>query len=367
MIGLSFCFFGILGFPFWKAQVFDLGGKIRPSSLVKVPDYYYQLADWLGAQKEEFRILAIPINNLFGVPYDWEYGHGGADPITFVLPKPIVFHDKKLVDLVYACLIKSPLKIDQKEGCLSSLLPLLNVKYLLVHNDIKETYFNIDSAEVNLMKSRLTSGYFKDIEFERSFGPVDLYKVSEADFELRFYFPKEVFFLNDETDSWKASLRKKGGVKTFFVDHLNRKQGTGFILNQLEPYRTDEETILTDGGEVILTSYQFGPKTKVFIKRKAPGYYLLTIKGLTKPWFLVFSENYGFEWKAFQEAKELRHFFVNGYANSWWVDSFDENGNAEIEIKYITQYYFYLGAFISGITFFIALLLSINEKLKKTN
>ncbi|PIS14683.1 hypothetical protein COT64_01365 [Candidatus Shapirobacteria bacterium CG09_land_8_20_14_0_10_39_12] len=367
LISLFYCFFIILGFPFWKAQVFDLGGKIRPSSLVKVPDYYFELADWLGKQKEEFRILPIPINNIYGLPYDWQYGSGGSDPITFILPKPIVYYDRKLVDLVNICLNKVPLAIDEKDDCLSSSLSLINVKYILVHNDIKETYFNIDPKEIELIKNKLTSGYFKDIEFEKNFGKVDLYKISDQKFLPRFYFPKELWFLDEKEGSWKEPLKKKNEIKTFFVKKENRDNESDFIVSKLSPYEIFEETIQTEKDLLDFNLYKFDQSPEITIKKKSPGYYHLSVKGLTKPWFLVFSENYEFKWKAYQKGKELKHFFVNGYANSWWVDGFDENGDAEIEIKYVTQYYFYVGIFISGLSFFITILLLINEKYKKRN
>lgn len=367
LISLFYCFFIVLGFPFWKAQVFDMGGKIRPSSLVKVPDYYFELADWLEKQKEEFRILPIPINNLYGVPYNWQYGHGGVDPITYILPKPIVYYDEKLVELVRSCLIKKPLETDLKDECLFSLLPLLNVKYILVHNDIKDTYFNIDSNEIKLIKNKLTSGYFKNIEYERTFGGVDLYKVANQNFLPRFYFPKELWYFYEKGGSWKGPIKKKNAINTFFVRKENKENENDFIISKLNPYEISKETMQTGIDVLDLSSYKFDQNSEVTVKKKSPGYYRLSVKGLTKPWFLVFSENYGFKWKAFQKGKELKHFIVNGYANSWWVDSFDENGNTEIEIKYMTQYYFYIGVIISGLSILIMIFLSINEKYKKRN
>jgi len=364
---LSFGLLGFLVFPFWTGQVFNSKGKVRPAPLAQMPNYYFELADWLQKQEGEFRILAIPMNNMFGVPYAWEYGHGGADPLVLILPKPLVFSDdRKLIDVAGSCLMKAPAnKIDDNdEDCLASVLRLLNVKYLLVHYDIQDKYFNI-STGLDLMRGRLKLGYYQGISFEKSFGRVDIYRLADKEYLPRFYFPQNVSYLKATGDYWMEALKIKIPAEAFFTVPSFPVENSDYIADYVCGQRKcDYKVVINDqlGKTVQLFSIGIeGEKPKMMIKNQGPGKFLLSVENLSSPQFLVFSENYDAQWEAFSNGKKLRHVMVNYFANAWLVEPTGDKKTVLIKVRYRSQSYFWTGLIVSTFGYLFLLLRSLKE------
>ena len=115
---------------------------INESWVVTIPDEYYDVADFLNDQNEDFRILPLPLSKHFTgyAPYQW--GYAGPDILYSLLNKP-------LVDKIHnPVLSKNQLKLiseieNQSHQDLLSLLEhakRLNVKYILLRNDINESH-----------------------------------------------------------------------------------------------------------------------------------------------------------------------------------------------------------------------------------
>lgn len=143
----------------------------------------------------------------------------------------------------------------------------------------------------------------------------------------------------------------------------------------------------------ILTN-KTGYKAEVSFKKWNPTKYQIKIENATKPFFLIFSESYHPQWKAYAEDKSVefkeiiasydrvkvkearhgmsftpgdisylsskplpddKHFLVNGYANAWYIDTKevdkDGDGSFVVTLYFLPQSLFYLGLFISGMTF----------------
>jgi hypothetical protein len=91
-----------------------------------------------------------------------------------------------------------------------------------------------------------------------------------------------------------------------------------------------------------------------------PAKYEITVKNATAPYFIVFSENYHPQWKAYygevswietllrDPLPEEKHLMVNGYANSWELD---ETGDYRLTLYFRPQSMFYLGLIVSALTF----------------
>ncbi|GFP25091.1 hypothetical protein HKBW3S43_01139 [Candidatus Hakubella thermalkaliphila] len=93
-----------------------------------------------------------------------------------------------------------------------------------------------------------------------------------------------------------------------------------------------------------------------------PTRYVVEVKGAASPYLLVFSESFNPAWRAYVVDKETgrreripddRHFWVNGYANSWWVDKL---GDYQIQVEFWPQRLVYWGAVISVITLIASVL-----------
>jgi len=335
-----------------------------------MPNYYFELADWLQKQEGEFRILAIPMNNMFGVPYDWEYGHGGSDPLVVVLPKPLVSFDRKLVEIAGNCLMKTPINIvdGTDEGCLASILRLLNVKYLLVHYDIQDKYFNVDPG-LDLMKARLKAGYYKGLSYEKSFGRVEIYHLADKSYLPRFYFPQNVSYLWASGDYWLEALNKKIPAEAFFtVPSFPAEYSDNIVDYVCGKRKCTEEVVINDKlGKTVqsFTTVIEDELPKMVIKNQGPGRFLLSVENITSPQFLVFSENYDPQWEAFYKGKKLKHLLVNNFANAWFVEPTPDKNKIIIEVRYRSQSYFWLGVIISIFVYLILILRSFNEARNK--
>jgi len=103
--------------------------------------------------------------------------------------------------------------------------------------------------------------------------------------------------------------------------------------------------------------------------------HLVTIQNISQPFLLVFSKKYQTGWQAFIAKENKReqiptsnHLIVNGYANSWWIDTqkFCQNNNyciknndntysLDIIIEYGPQKIYHLSLFLSMAIFLILL------------
>jgi hypothetical protein len=86
-----------------------------------------------------------------------------------------------------------------------------------------------------------------------------------------------------------------------------------------------------------------------------PTKYYVGIKNARNPFFLVFSESYHPQWRAYIGKKRLldkQHFLINDYANSWYIDKL---GSYRITLHYLPQTFFKIGVLISGVVLIVCL------------
>jgi hypothetical protein len=129
-----------------------------------------------------------------------------------------------------------------------------------------------------------------------------------------------------------------------------------------------------------MTNFSNSNCSIIYFKKINPTKYTIEVNA-TSPFFLILSENYNKQWKAYisdravfekydqlniTEAKpEFRfdmrdisyllyppsfdnsHFLANGYANGWHIN---KTGNYSITLYFLPQSYFYLGLLISLIS-----------------
>ncbi len=101
---------------------------------------------------------------------------------------------------------------------------------------------------------------------------------------------------------------------------------------------------------------------EIYFRKINPTRYVVEVKGAASPYLLVFSESFNPAWRAYIVDKETgrreripdeRHFWVNGYANSWWVDKL---GDYEIQVEFWPQRLVYWGAVVSAVTLIASVL-----------
>lgn len=107
-------------------------------------------------------------------------------------------------------------------------------------------------------------------------------------------------------------------------------------------------------------------KPVISFKEINPTEYIVKVENATTPFFLIFSETYNPQWKAYygnvnwfyslisQSIPEQDHFIVNGYANAWYIN---KTGSYTITLYYKPQSLVVLGAYISLVAFIAVIIL----------
>ena len=219
------------------------------SSYIKIPDYWCQASNYLNSQKDNFKVLLLPGDDYYQVPYTWDYYGADALPVRLI-DKPTIQQisggytvNQEIINLIYG-------KIAQNETQgFASLLSLLNIKYILQRNDVfwNSTGRTILSPEA--IKSFLSNA--TGIQFVRSFGELDLYKVSD-DYILPQIYPTITSVLvNGFSNVFSSILSSDSSNNTAFFSstELNSFQN-GFIqnLDNTILVNTTLQTILPQNG-----------------------------------------------------------------------------------------------------------------------
>lgn len=356
----------IYPYPIWTGEMIQNGGKIYPSYHVKVPDYYYKAAAWVDSDRSYFRFYSLPQSPTFNVAYKWEHGYLGADPKQFIFSKPGIyatvedFHQSPYIILH-----------DKSSKDVYSLFFLQNVKYIILHNDTNEKLWDLFSGRkvsVEHLGKRLKEQ--NNLSFVRSFGKLDIYKISDEYFLPHVFVASKSIFIN-------------GNIEAFlpfnFIKNLAGSQNSP-SLSKLQ------------NSVVKITDINHEPQ--IVFKKINPSKYLVKIENAFEPFRLVLSESYNKGWKVYpvsgkanqnnefeeivadypklriKEAKHLMRFTledvgylfekplnfshqqVNGYANSWYIEprKLGLGENFTLVVYFLPQSLFYLGIAISILT-----------------
>lgn len=177
LVLVAFSILGIYVWPFWTGDIFYPGGRVIPSSRIRIPAYYYEAADWVNNQSEDFRILSLPMALTAGYGnFRWEHGYFAEDPIPWLISNPVLVNGRSGTGMG-SYLTKLILKNFTNEG--GKMISLLNIKYLLFHEDSNWEY----GLEYHPWFLTTSPGLFqsvmmtqKDLCLDQSFGKLDFYR-----------------------------------------------------------------------------------------------------------------------------------------------------------------------------------------------
>ncbi len=339
---------------------------------VEIPPSYYAANVFLNTQgTEDSKFLVLPPSASYLIT-DWGY-LGSAHLLPFIFSKPLIYgyHTITLTQAVTKLAYHSFIQEDFNQA--SKILGLLNVRYLLLDNSI-DTASKIIIAEYPLERYREGLKSQKGIHFKRSFGKLDLYRVDNC---LPHIFASSHTTLVDGSSEALVPLSN--------TKYLREKPCLLF-LEQLPGY---QQRKLMNRTDVLITfkkeSLKIKPVTfkkktppEVSFERINPTRYVVKLRRIKEPFWLVFLESFHKGWKAYMlqtpnsklktqnrrewsalvsawkdrgrriELKE--HYVVNGYANGWWIDP-SKVKEIEIVLEYMPQRLVEVGILISGLTF----------------
>lgn len=171
---ILFLIIGLYAFPLWDGEVIYPGNSLMASNRYQIPSYYNDAKAWLSADSSDFRIFALPYSIIGYGAYNWApAGFNGPDPTELLLGRSLI-----------AGLTGQGLGLEAAQGFVNGsgvgvakLLALMNVKYVIVHNDAAWSYIIGNNWYVsptpNQIKTTLNNQ--TDFTYEKSFGQLDIY------------------------------------------------------------------------------------------------------------------------------------------------------------------------------------------------
>ena len=150
------------------------GKQINRAWIVKIPEEYYDLAEFLKKDHEEYRILPLPITKHFAgyVPYKW--GYVGPDILYTLTKKPIIDKHHNVIATQEYLNLMNEIETATPEEILY-LCKILNVKYILLRGDV-----NTDHPYIKLNHSPEYYKYFLDnsVNVKHKFINLTLYELN---------------------------------------------------------------------------------------------------------------------------------------------------------------------------------------------
>jgi hypothetical protein len=311
---LSFSIFGVYLWPMWTGYVFTSPyvptNKPEIGYYVKVPNYYSDANNWINQinqRNQSFRLMVLPFDGE-GITYNWTYGYSGVEFSNSLFERPavsitsgITFDDE---------IILRSQQVLQTSTQFWKLLGILNVKYLIIRNDVNYKARNMISP----LTLKAALNHLEHIQYVKSFEKLDFYKVDDEYFLERIYATNQ-FVLVDDVDDMLFNLIPSDNFDPRDTVVFLRNQSTINNITFLESLKSEQ-------------IYQ----PQITFKKIDQTKYTIKIENVTQPFFLVFSETYYPQWKAYygevnwinaffsKPIPDSRHFIVNGYANAWYIN-----------------------------------------------
>lgn len=331
--------------PLFTGEVIEEERETLAGQYASVPDYWSEGAEWINQQDGEFRVLVLPDQGY--VKYEWGYAGTDITPDLITKPQIVGIPGSKgpgdtavLTQSVYD-------SIHENSERVAKALAVMDVKYILQRNDVDWAFYGGDSPEY--MESVLSSQ--DGIHSERTFGELDFYRI-EYWLPLGLYASSNAILLDGGFDDMFEAVNSD----SFIVG-----ESALFLSEQISPNQAQlaREYSATSSNPPVAMSF-----TKV-----NPTRYEIKVTGASEPFFLVLSESYHSQWKAFVNSKGGstnwmeafiqksipgdRHSVVNGYANAWYVDPAEMGVGEEFSVTlyYQPQSLLYLGWIVSGMAF----------------
>jgi len=228
---------------------------------------------------------------------------------------------------------------------LGSVLGLLNVKYLMIHDDSDTAYVQNNKfwvyAPNNELKSLLNSD--KSVVLAAHFGGLTFYRNLE-------WRQTEVYATTgfqatsgNDTELIQTAQVTPNDTGTIVFASQETIQGIG-----LAPLGNLNQDAITSG-----LTYQKLLPTSYTVNVDSQG-----------PFFLVFSESYDPNWSARANGLDIQqHFVANGYANGWYVN---QVGNLTISIDFLPQRLANIGDIVSVLTLLSSVILLSRTRIKNS-
>jgi hypothetical protein len=228
---------------------------------------------------------------------------------------------------------------------LGSVLSLLNVKYLMIHDDSDTAYVRDNEfwvfAPNDELKSLLNSD--RSMVLATQFGGLTFYRNLE-------WRPSEAY----ATTGYQATSQND----TELIQAAQvTPNDTGTVVF------ASQETIQGIGLAPLSNLNQGATTSGLTYQKLLPTSYVVNVDS-QGPFFLVLSESYDPNWSARTNGLDIQqHFVANGYANGWYVN---QVGNLTITIEFLPQRLANIGDVVSVLTLISSVILLSRTRIKNS-
>lgn len=295
--------------PYWTGDVIYNGGKILPSARIKVPHYYFEAANWLNSFNEEFNVLSLPLVKAGALSsYLWangSQGYFGAEPGLNIFKKPLIFSENGangMAKYVVQLLLN-------KDPYVSKILALMNVKYILYHNDTHTLLSKVYNIPSDLLSLQLALNSLPDFELEKSFGDLCFYRNKLwKPSEIMIYINPTVYIFNrNDSNSFNFYILKGGEYKLTIYGLIHYSTDAEDLLKTInidgKPFsKYDNATVSISNAFVIIN--------KIKLEK---GFHTLTFNYSRKSLIVLNGWEHPINWSSMSDYYEARSFYGQGY------------------------------------------------------
>jgi len=340
---------------FFSPNFFDHSNAKWKKIFIKPPAYWDEYFNWTKKNTEKY-VLNMPFfdSENKGFKYNWyDQDPGNSNvSINFIFDQSNAIREKPS----YSRISKFN-DVAQYFDKIHSLdfIKLGTVDYLLKQDD-----FVVIGKKENEMGLESIGKYFEE-KPEYSFDKLSLYKIKSEYYTPHIFIPNSTFTINRNIDYLSKTVSNKSYDFKSVV----------FIKNQ----NTLKESLINE-----IKNYSKNNKLTLEFKKINPTKYEVKIKNASDTFPVVFLENFNHWWKFYlvknnsnnknifetllkKPIDDNSHTIVNGYANSWIIQTekicdnnkncaknLDGTYNIDAIIEFWPQRLFYIVFFFSGMT-----------------
>jgi hypothetical protein len=362
------------------------------SPLIKIPSSYKNTAIDLNKDKSIHRILSAPYY-LDDEKYGWmrlpemKY-KGSGDPIWPLFNSPFVLMNDILLFKFWNFGNDWSLEENDRSAWLPIIAGLINVKYILVHNDIDSNYkFNINNKFLFLENNN----FIKKISNNKNFS---IYKIEDKYFFPRVYVSGSPLIFNHSISEIKNNFSGSFEIDSIVViddlpiptmnlfKNLLFSKDLKIDFNKVSSSQYRVKIDKADGEFILILSEAFN---------NGWGIYTSPVKNFKFMSFFLNINNNGHSKEnlnsisslisdiviSMNAAPNIHHFNINGNSNGWFINvnnfclssnncikNLDGTYTFEVVIMYWTEIIFKFCFYISVASLFVCLLiLFFNSKL----
>ena len=221
---------GIFVWPMWTGK-FAVEPYVNP--WIKVPSYYQLADDWLMEQHGDFQILQLPLISGDGIRYTWNYPFQGIEPSHYFFQKPSIRTGYFFNNSFYASIGEQLVNLRDEEKIkyvtddrevldknkIIEGLSLLNVRYIILHNDVDYKFSHSPSQD----KNREYLNKQVNVKFVKRFGELEIYEIENSKNSSVIYSPDaEIETSKKNPTLYKVNVKNaKGEINLYFLQTFN--------------------------------------------------------------------------------------------------------------------------------------------------